>query len=107
MSDMGKIKEIELLPAADSAVFSVMTAKEYGEARRQEVIIEEDLLVPDTEPDMEQIFNVSAAAPGAGLVKEQDRGMVKGDLRVEALYRSTDGGKLLKLENVLDRKSVV
>lgn len=104
MSDMGKIKEIELLPAADSAVFSVMTAKEYGEARRQEVIIEEDLLVPDTEPDMEQIFNVSAAAPGAGLVKEQDRGMVKGDLRVEALYRSTDGGKLLKLENVLPFK---
>ena len=100
MSEMGKAKELELTPVADSAVFTALTVKELAGRRRREIIIEEDLLVPDTEPDMDQIFNISAAAAECGFRREKAGGTVKGELKVEALYRSADG-KLLLLENRL------
>lgn len=100
MSDMGKVKDMELEPVSDKAEFTSVVTKEYSESCRMEMIIEEDLLVPDTEPDMEQIFNISAEVTDSSLRHEKAGGAVNGELKVQVLYRSTDG-KLLLLENRL------
>jgi len=101
MSDMGKVNDLELEPVSDKAEFTSVVTKEYGGTHRMDIIIEEDMLVPDTEPDMEQIFNVSAEEVGISFEGGQYSGTVKGELKMEVLYRSAYDGSLMLLESRL------
>lgn len=99
-NDTGKaVKPVEIVPLSSKAIFSTMTSREYGNSYKMEAEIEEDLLVPDTEPDMDMILNISANAGSASFNIEDgismneagtigSNGTVRGELFLEVLYQA-------------------
>lgn len=98
--DMGRaVNPVEIVPLSGKAVFSTMTSREYGNSYSMEAEIEEDLLVPDTEPDMDVILNTSATTGSVSFSMEDSigvndagtigsNGTVRGELSLEVLYQA-------------------
>lgn len=75
-------KSMEIMPLSDRAIYAQMKFNEDRRANELSITIEEDLLVPDTEPDMEMIFNIDANVQN---IKVED-GYLTGSLLVETMY---------------------
>lgn len=105
-------KPVEIVPLSGKAIFNTMASREYGNSYSMEAEIEEDLLVPDTEPDMDIILNTSAIVGSAGFSMEDNvgaddagAGTVRGELALEVLYQAASASadvrsnKLILLKN--------
>lgn len=75
-------KSVEITPLSDRAIYSQMKFNEDRRTSELSITMEEDLLVPDTEPDMEMIFNIDANVQN---IKVED-GYLTGSLLVETMY---------------------
>lgn len=101
---------LEIIPVAERAVFNSIYVKEYGKSYEMEIEIEEDLLVPDTEPDMDSILSADAKVDSIEIaVKEGNdsyRGTARGEISVEILYKSADDyeEKVICLKNSIQFK---
>lgn len=82
-------KTMELVPLAGDVIHKADTVRELVELWSGEAEVEEDLLVPDTEADMETVLNIEAAAGSLG-IHEAEGGSceIRGDLKLETMYRS-------------------
>ncbi len=85
-----QLKPVEIIPVSDKAVFSKINSKEFGMQHSTEIDIEEDLLVPDTEPDMDAILNVDSHITSISFQKGENNGNLRGEISLEILYRSAD-----------------
>ena len=112
-------KPAEIIPLSDRAVYRTMDTREYGNSYSMTIELEEDMLVPDTEPDMEMILNGEASidsitftlegSEGAGNSGGASRsenisnseGTVRGEAALELLYHSgpSYNGKIFVLKN--------
>lgn len=79
-------KATEIVPLTADAIFTKMKTQQLKTIHTSELSIEEDLLVPDTEPDMESIFNIEGAITSCSL---QD-GMASGQMKLETMYLPGD-----------------
>lgn len=73
---------VEIIPLSDRTIYSQMKFQEDRRTKALNITVEEELLVPDTEPDMEMIFNVDADIQN---IKVED-GNLTGSLLVETMY---------------------
>ena len=84
-------KQMEIIPLASEATYSRIPVRE---CRTEDVIqleVEEDLLVPDTFPDMESILNMDAIAEPVEIYSENGKSEIKGKIKSETIYRSNEG----------------
>lgn len=98
---------MEIIPLASGADYSKITVREYRCIDVINVEVEEDLLVPDTYPDMETILNMDALAVDTDIYTENGESEIKGKVTLETLYRSdeTYGSNLSLLPAELDFKT--
>lgn len=75
-------KPVEIMPLSDRTIYSEMKFDEDRRTSEIRLTIEEELLVPDTEPDMEMIFNVDV---NVQTIKVEDNNLT-GSLLVETMY---------------------
>lgn len=81
---------IEIIPLAGEADYNKISV---GDCRTVDVIyaeVEEDLLVPDTFPDMEAILNMDAVTNDVNVYSENGGTAVKGKIKLETIYRSDE-----------------
>lgn len=114
-------KPVEIVPLSDKTVFGTMISREYGNSYNMEAEIEEDLLVPDTEPDMDVILNASGNAGAVSFSMEESMGgndsavtsrdgTVRGEISLEVLYQAASvagdvrSNKLILLKNQMPFK---
>ena len=79
---------MEIVPLAGEAAYSKISVKEYRSAETVHVDVEEDLLVPDTFPDMEMILNVDARVLSGEIFIENETSEIKGRIKLETMYRT-------------------
>jgi len=87
--EMQPSKTMEIVPLAPDVIHTSAAVRELEILWNGELEIEEDLLVPDTEADMEAILN-TAAIVGSLSVHETEGGSceIRGTLKLETMYRS-------------------
>ncbi len=87
---------MEIVPLAAQAAYSKLQAKESETIDIIFIEVEEDILVPDTFPDMEIILNMDAAVDTVDTYKENGHTAIKGKVKVETMYRSAEhyGGSI-------------
>ena len=83
-------KNMEIIPLASAASYSKLSVRECETIDIIHMEVEEDLLVPDTFPDMETILNMDAAAEPAELYTEEGIAEIKGKINLETMYRSAE-----------------
>lgn len=95
------LQPVEIIPLSDKAVFTTLDTREYGNTYNMTVELEEDMLVPDTEPDMEMILNSDAFIESLNFNREDGEGLIRGEIALELLYCSTASynGKIFTLKN--------
>lgn len=81
---------VEIVPLAPAAVYSKVVNMEYMYTEQEEIIVEEDLLVPDTFPDVEMILNMDAAVTETTINGESGQMEVSGKMQLETMYRSAE-----------------
>ncbi len=82
---------MEMEPLSEQVQCSKIRTKEYASGNLHNFEVEADLLVPDTEPDMDMILNVSGQINGLRLA-EKEGGICSaaGAVDLEIVYRSRD-----------------
>ncbi len=83
-------KQMEIIPLASEATYSRIPVRVCRTADVIQLEVEEDLLVPDTFPDMESILNMDAAAESAEIYIENGNSEIKGKIKLETIYRSNE-----------------
>ena len=83
-------KPMEIIPLASEASYSKIPVREFRTVETVLLEVEEDLLVPDTYPDMEIILNMDAAAEPAEIYSENGSADIKGIIKLETMYRSDE-----------------
>ena len=82
-------RPIEIVPLASDVIYTSTEMRELAVLWNGDVEVEEDLLVPDTEADMESVLNTSVRVASLS-VHEAEGGSceVRGSLKLETMYRS-------------------
>ena len=82
-------RAVEIIPLSSEVIYSKVDAKEYLDSHVMEFEIEEDLLVPDTEPDMEAILNASGRVDAITVYGEEGgTPEIRGTVQLETMYRA-------------------
>lgn len=100
---------MEIIPLAEKASYSKIPVKE---CRTEDVIsveVEDELLVPDTFPDMETILNMDAVIDSVNIHNENEASEIKGKIGLETIYRSDEnyGNNISVLSAELNFKETV
>lgn len=95
-------KAVEIKPLADQAIYSKLKRKEKREDQRFHFTVEEDLLVPDTEPDMEIIYNVEGCTKNIHIEDNN----IHGTASLETMYLpgKDHNDRVVILESTIDFK---
>lgn len=81
---------MEIIPLAAGASYSKLQVKENKITDVVLMEVEEDILVPDTFPDMETILNMDVSVDTVDTYNENGNAEIKGKLKVETMYRSAE-----------------
>jgi len=81
---------MEIIPLASKAIYNKIPLKEWNTVDTINFEIEEDILVPDTFPDMEMILNMDANAGPSEVNNEGEYTEIKGRIKIETMYRSDE-----------------
>ena len=81
---------MEIIPLAAGAAYSKLQVKENKISDVVLMEVEEDIMVPDTFPDMETILNMDVSVDTVDTYNENGRAEIKGKLKVETMYRSAE-----------------
>ncbi len=81
---------MEIIPLSSDAIYSNVLTRECITIAVVKVDVEEDLLVPDTFPDMEIILNMGASVTAAEIHAENGQPLLGGELQLETMYRSSE-----------------
>ena len=73
---------MEIIPLASKAIYNKIPLKEWNTVDTINFEIEEDILVPDTFPDMEMILNMDANAGPSEVNNEGEYTEIKGRIKI-------------------------
>lgn len=81
---------MEIIPLAGNAAYSKLPVRKCKIIDMLTVEVEEDLLVPDTYPDMEVILNMDARVSTVETYSENGEYKIRGKIDLETMYRSDE-----------------
>ena len=83
-------KTMEIIPLAAAASYGKVSVRGCDQIDVIHMEVEEDLLVPDTLPDMEVILNMDVSTKSGDIYNENGSAGVRGQLELETIYKSAE-----------------